>query len=168
LPETENPQIFDATGAFERPGGRLLSLDLGLKRVGVALSDELGVTVRPLPPLGRSNWKELLRRVAEIISSFDARGLVIGLPLNMDGSEGEPALDARRLARNFSKSLSLPVFLQDERLTSREAESELLASGVEQGELRGLVDSAAAAIILRDFLARTERPAGERELVQSE
>ena len=139
----------------ERPAaGRLLALDLGRKRVGVAVSDELRLTARPLPALARGSWKELLRAVSETLRSFDAKGLVIGLPLNMNGSEGEAAGEARRLAANFRKSLWVPVFLQDERLTSREAESELRRAGRSPAQIRGLVDSEAAAIILRDFLAQ--------------
>lgn len=70
----------------------------------------------------------------------------------MDGSEGPAAMEARRLARNFEKSLDLPVYLQDERLTSRDAETGLRASGHAEREIRALLDSEAAAIILRDFL----------------
>lgn len=132
--------------------GRLLALDLGKKRVGVAVSDELRITVRPLPVLRRTNWKELLSAVANLLQSFDARGLVIGLPLNLDGSEGEAATLTRQLARNFERSLQVPIYLQDERLTSKEAESSLSAAGLSFNEVRENVDSEAAAIILRDFI----------------
>lgn len=132
--------------------GRLLALDLGQKRIGVAVSDELWITVRPLSALRRTNWKELLRAVAELLQGFDARGIVIGLPLNLDGSEGEAAIQARQLARNFELSLKVPVYFQDERLTSHEAEESLRATGYAESEIRGHVDSQAAAIILRDFI----------------
>ena len=136
------------------PSGRLLALDLGLKRVGVAVSDELRIAVRPLPYLRRTSWKQLLGAVAELLQSFDAQALVIGLPLNMDGTEGHAAVEARRLARNFELSLKVPVHLQDERLTSREAEAALRAAGRPVEELRQFVDSESAAIILRDFIAK--------------
>lgn len=132
--------------------GRLLALDLGEKRVGVAISDERLITIRPLSPLRRTNWKELLRAVAELLQGFDAQGLVIGLPLNLDGTEGESALQARRLARNFALSLKVPIYFQDERLTSREAEESLRAKGFADREVRERVDSQAAVIILRDFI----------------
>jgi putative pre-16S rRNA nuclease len=138
--------------------GRLLALDLGERRVGVAVSDELRITVRPLPPLQRTSWKRLLSTVAATLKSFDARGLVLGLPLRLDGTEGEAAFEARRIARNFQLSLRVPVYLQDERLTSREAEQVLRDEGHAREELRRRVDSEAAAIILRDFLAREQRP----------
>jgi putative holliday junction resolvase len=148
----ENPDRFGAGASG--PAGRLLALDLGEKRVGVAVCDELQLTIRPLPFLRRTNWKQLLGAVADLLQRFDARALVIGLPLNLEGGEGEAAAGARRLARNFALSLHVPVFLQDERLTTREAEESLLAAGHSVESLRGQVDGEAAAIILRDFLAR--------------
>lgn len=139
-----------------RPSGRLLALDLGEKRVGVAVSDELQLTVRPLPHLRRTNWKQLLSAVAELLQRFDARAVVIGLPLDLKGTEGDAASHARRLARNFTLSLKVPVFLQDERLTSHEAEESLRAKGHRDERLRERVDSEAAAIILRDYLAAAD------------
>lgn len=139
------------------PTGRLLSLDLGQKRVGMAISDELQITVRPLPALGRTNWKRLLRAVESALESFDARALVLGLPLGLDGSEGDAATEARRLARNFQLSLHVPVYLQDEKLTTQAAEEGLRAEGYKSSELFERLDSEAAAIILRDFIAGRER-----------
>jgi putative Holliday junction resolvase len=144
-----------------RPPGRLLALDIGTKRVGVALSDELGLTARPLPALPRTNWKRLLRDVSALCGQFDVKGVVVGLPLRLDGSEGDAAAEARRLARNFGLSLGRPVVLQDERLTSKEAESELRREGHDEDEVRGLVDSHAAAIILRDYLSHSTEVTGE-------
>ena len=136
--------------------GRVLALDLGEKRVGAAISDELRITVRPLPFLRRTSWKQLLGAVADLLRSFDAKALVIGLPLNLDGTEGPAAKEARRLARNFERTLKVPVHLQDERLTSREAEEALRLAGRSDAELRLSVDGEAAAIILRDFIANTD------------
>lgn len=134
--------------------GRVLALDLGEKRVGVAISDELRITVRPLPLLHRTSWKHLLGAVANLLQSFDAQALVIGLPLNLDGTEGLAAKEAMRLARNFELSLKVPVHLQDERLTSREAEESLRIAGHSGADLRRYVDSESAAIILRDFISK--------------
>ena len=134
------------------PAGRLLAIDLGAKRVGVAVSDELRITVTALKRLERRSWKDLLSRVAAIIESYDARALVIGLPLNLDGTTGPAAVEATRIAENFRKSLSVPVFLQDERLTSFAAESEIKTQGLDEEEIRQRVDSESAAIILRDFI----------------
>jgi putative Holliday junction resolvase len=139
------------------PGRRLLALDLGRKRVGVAVSDEHWLAIRPLPALQRSSWKKLLEAVSEIAESFDAQALVLGLPLRLDGTEGEESKEAGRLARNFRLSLKIPVFLQDERLTSREAEARLLDEGKPFESLRDEVDSRAAAIILEDFIGNHKR-----------
>ena len=136
--------------------GRLVALDLGAKRVGIAVCDELRITVTPLPLIERRSWKDLLRRVAEIIEGYDARGLIIGLPLNMDGSEGSAAAEAKTLAENFRRSLNVPVYLQDERLTSVEAYSEMRAAGEKNKAIDRRIDSESAAIILRDFLATSQ------------
>ena len=92
--------------------------------------------------------------MANLVQHFDAQALVIGLPLNLDGTEGQAAGNARRLARNFQLSLKVPVNLQDERLTSREAEEALRVSGRSGDELRQRLDSESAVIILRDFIAQ--------------
>lgn len=134
--------------------GRLLALDLGQRRVGVAVTDELRITIRQLPALRRSNWKQLVRALAALVLDFDAQSLVIGLPLSLDGSENTAAQEIKRQARNLELSLGLTVFLQDERLTSQEAESELRAAGYNPEQIKDRVDSAAAALILKDYLAR--------------
>jgi putative Holliday junction resolvase len=139
--------------AEEKSVGRLLALDLGARRVGMAVCDELRLTVRPLAIIERRSWKDLLRRVAEQVESLGAGGLVIGLPLNIDGSEGEAAKLAREVADKFRLSIKLPVYLQDERLTTEEARSQLRASGKALA-IDQRVDSEAAAIILRDFISR--------------
>ena len=133
--------------------GRLLALDLGTKRVGVAVSDELRITVNPLQAIERRSWKDLLRRVAAVIESYDARGLVIGLPLGLEGTEGSAAKNARAIAEKFQRSLTVPVYLQDERLTTFAATAQLEAAGRSAREIQQEVDSEAATLILRDFIA---------------
>ncbi len=113
--------------------------------------------MRPLPLLHRTNWKELLRAVAELCENFDAQELVIGLPLDMDGAENAATREARRLARNFELSLKVPVHLQDERLTSHFAELSLRQGNIARDKLKERVDSAAAVLILKDFLSIRER-----------
>ena len=130
----------------------IVALDLGTKFVGVAVSDERHITIRRLPALKRSNWKRLLSEVENLIESFDAEALVLGLPLRLDGDIGSSAMEIERLARNFSKSLRVPVYLQDERLTSFDARDRLISEGHDEAEIRTLIDGEAAALILRDFL----------------
>jgi putative holliday junction resolvase len=134
----------------------IMALDLGRKRVGVAVSDELRISVRRLDPLKRSNWKRFLSDVTTLTRRFDAQTLVIGLPLSLDGTSREAALETKLTARKFARSLSIPVFLQDERLTSVEAEDNLRSEGFSSKEIMDLVDSESAAIILRDFISGSQ------------
>ena len=132
--------------------GPILALDLGEKLVGVAISDELLVTTKRLPPLKRSSWKRLLLEIRELIARFDAQTIVVGLPLRLDGTEGDAAQGVRRLAVNLAKSVSQPVYLQDERLTSFAATENLKAEGLKPDDIPAHVDGEAAATILRDFI----------------
>lgn len=154
--ETFNPGKFTDLSAIPL-SGRIIALDPGTKRVGVAICDELRFTTRPLDVITLASWKKLLITVKNIIAEFDAGCLVIGLPLSSDGSESEMSEYAREMARKFSLSLEVPVFLQDERVTSYEAKGRLWQRGVDLRRARSLVDSEAAAIILSDLLERLER-----------
>jgi putative Holliday junction resolvase len=137
--------------------GPVLALDLGDKLVGAAISDERLITTKRLPPLKRSNWKKLLQDVRHLLERYDAKTIVVGLPLSMDGSEGDAAKNVRRMALNLAKSVQQPVYLQDERLTSRAAMENLLAEGVKPEEIPALIDGEAAATILRDFLVTDQK-----------
>jgi putative holliday junction resolvase len=141
----------------EHLAGPVLALDLGEKLVGAAICDERLITTRRLSPLKRSNWKKLLQDVRHLLEQFDAKTIVVGLPLSMDGSEGDAVKNVRRLALNLAKSVQQPVYLQDERLTSRAAIENLIAEGVEPEEIPALVDGEAAAMILRDFLVTDQQ-----------
>jgi putative Holliday junction resolvase len=134
--------------------GRILALDLGAKRIGVAISDELQMTARGVRVFTRETTEKLLAAVRKLIEEFDAVAMVIGLPLNFDGSESAGATAARQIADYLSDNLSIPVHLQDERLTSRAAEDNLREQGYDWKEIKKLVDQEAAAIILRDFLTQ--------------
>lgn len=142
------PETAD-TASIEGP---VLCLDHGAKRVGAAISDPSLIAITRLKALNRTNWKQLLRDVADLIRHFDAKTLVIGFPLMLDGCEGSAARETRQMAQKFARSLELPIYLQDERLTSREAQEELRASGHRTQEIASLIDSESAAIILRDFI----------------
>jgi putative Holliday junction resolvase len=155
ITDLDKPQTAVTSEAILRDSaGRLLALDLGLKRVGVAVSDELRITANPLPAIERRSWKDLLRRVAAIIQSYDARGLVIGLPLSLDGTERSAAQVARATAEKFQRSLRIPVYLQDERLTTLTATGQLKAAGRSAREIKREVDSESATLILGDFIAQ--------------
>jgi putative Holliday junction resolvase len=144
----------DVTDSIRAP---VLALDLGSKRVGVAVSDSLSISINRLDVIQRTNWKQLLRDVEKLALRFDAQTLVIGLPLKLNGSLGAAALATRQTALKFARSLRLPVYLQDERLSSAEAEGDLRAAGVRGKDIGKRVDSEAAALILRDFLASDQQ-----------
>ena len=141
----------------EHSSGPVLALDLGEKLVGAAISDERLITTKRLPPLKRSNWKKLLQDVQHLLERFDAKTIVVGLPLLLDGSEGDAAKNVRRLALNLAKSVQQPIYLQDERLTSRAAMENLKAEGVKPEGIAALIDGEAAAMILRDFLVTDQK-----------
>ena len=132
--------------------GRILALDLGTRKIGVAVCDERQLTARPLPVIARRSWKELLIKVSALIVEFDAVALVLGLPYNFDGSESAMSAEARKLHRNFTLSLEIPVFFQDERATSYEARGNLWKRGAHLKQTREKIDGEAAAIILDDFI----------------
>jgi putative pre-16S rRNA nuclease len=140
--------------------GRVLAIDMGSKRVGLAVSDELRLTVRTIQALPRTPWKRLLSSLAELCEQFDVRSIVLGLPLRLDGTEGDAAQEVRRVGNNLQLSLKLPLFFQDERHTSQEAESSLRERGLRVVEISDRIDSEAASIILSDFLEAQKRAEG--------
>lgn len=155
MQEKETINTDDFLNVFSAPSsGRLVALDLGTKRLGIAVSDELQITVRGVKTIERAGWKKLLLQIKQILADFDAVALVIGLPYNFDGTESEMSQEARRLARNFSLSLSIPVYLQDERVSTYEARGRLWKERVSDIEMRKRLDNEAAAIILSDFIER--------------
>ena len=146
-----NP-ITDQKNAKEAPRAPIIALDLGEKRVGVAVSDALAISIKRLEALPRTNWKQLLRDVDDLVRLFDAQTVVIGLPLRLDGFAGDAALEVQSVALKFARSLKVPVYLQNESLSSVAAEENLRIEGHKTEEVSALVDSEAAALILRDFL----------------
>lgn len=132
---------------------RYLAIDPGDKRTGLALGDDIIGLVSPLRIIEAANESQLLDRIKAIIQEHAPDAIVIGLALNMDGSEGDRAKLARRFAAELEARTRLPVHLQDERLTSFDAEGQLAQSGLTHSEKKARRDSLAACAILRDFLA---------------
>ena len=136
-------------------GGRLMGLDYGARTVGVALSDPLGLTAQSFEIIRRREENQLrptLRRLQEIISEYDVREIVLGLPLNMDDSAGERAEKTLAFRTLLEKRVQLPVHMMDERLTSYAAEEAMTAAGIAPKEQKRYVDRVAAAIILQDYM----------------
>lgn len=128
---------------------RTLGVDYGSKRVGLAMSDPLGITAQPLEVIARS---EVVGFVKELVKSHDLGKIVVGLPTSLSGGETRSAIEARALGEELCNATDLPVEYHDERFTSRMAESSLLESGMKRRDRRGKVDKIAAALILQDYL----------------
>jgi putative Holliday junction resolvase len=128
---------------------RVLGIDFGTKRVGIAISDGLGMTARPLEVVSRS---KVVSRLSEIVTEYDVGLIIIGMPTGLSGGEGSSAAGARAMAAEIEAAVAVPIEYLDERFTSRMAESSLLESGMKRRDRRATVDKVAAAIILQDFL----------------
>ena len=153
MQDKKNANQPDFTDISDAPSeGRLLAIDPGTKKIGVAVSDEIQLTVKRVGVVKRTGWKKLLKEVISYVETYDARALIVGLPYNFDGTESEMSAEARRLARNFSLSLAIPVYLHDERVSTYQARGNLWARGLKGKEMEKHLDSEAAAIILEDFI----------------
>ena len=132
--------------------GRILGVDWGEKRIGLAISDPLGITAQALDTVRYSSLRESIAEVARTIRPFKIGRVVIGLPLRLDGSSGTQAQRVREWGKKLSRTLDLPVVFQDERLTSQEAERVLLQANLRRRRRRELTDRLAAQIILQSYL----------------
>ena len=142
-----------------RPGdGRILAIDYGRRRIGLAISDALRWTARPLATLERKGRAEQLKRLREIVREHGVSRIIVGHPLRIDGTAGGMAEETERFARRLEQALGLPVELVDERLTSWAAH-DWLAAHPESG--RGCSDDEiAAAILLEEYLGRNRESGG--------
>jgi putative Holliday junction resolvase len=131
---------------------KTLGLDIGSKRIGLALSDEDGTFAFPSGKLDRKGRKKDLAALCELIVREAVGQIVIGLPIHLDGRRGKGAEAAQTFADDLAAASGLPVEMVDERLTSVEAERVLRAGGTSAKKMRGVVDSIAASIILRTWL----------------
>lgn len=150
------------------PPGRVLAIDYGRRRIGLALSDALGLTSQPLVTLERRNRRNDMRRLRQIVRHHEVRRIVVGHPVHLDGTAGEMAAEAAQFAARIGKELGLPVEMVDERLSSWEAEQHL--AGARHAAMKkpggrpkhaGEIDRVAAAVILRDYLERKRKRAKE-------
>lgn len=131
---------------------RVLGFDVGERRVGIAVSDVLGMA-QPLITIGRSSPKEELRNIARLVRKHNVVAMVVGHPRNMDGTLSSQTLKCEAYAAMLYEHFQIPVHLQDERLTSAEADEWLDAHGYARGaERKGLLDRVAAMILLQDWL----------------
>lgn len=134
---------------------RILGLDYGSKTVGVAMTDALGMTVQPYKTIQRdreSKLRQTLSEIAEIIEQYQIEKIVMGLPLNMDDTEGDRAAKTRDFAEKLKLRVAVPIEFTDERLTTMEAEEILDQSGIPRSEQKKVIDQVAAQLILEQYL----------------
>ena len=143
---------------------RLLGLDMGTRRIGVALSDELGWTAQALTVITRKGEAKDLEAIERLAREHEVQGVVVGLPLNMDGTDGRLVGMVRRFAELLGQRLKLPVHLWDERLSTWEAEGILKEARIKPSKRKEVVDKLAAAIILKSFLDSRANQASNQEV----
>jgi putative Holliday junction resolvase len=137
---------------------RVMALDVGDKTVGVAVSDELGLTAQGVTTLERQSWAKDLDALGALVREYDARLLVVGLPLNMDGTEGPRAAISRAFADRASAATGVPHDFWDERLSTAEVQRVLLAADVSRKRRKQVVDKLAAQVILQGYLEAKGAP----------
>jgi putative Holliday junction resolvase len=153
------PAALDAT-----PQPRYLGLDVGAKRIGVAVSDELGLTAQPVLTLERKrNPRDDLRSLARLARRFEVAGIVIGLPLHLSGDASPRSAKTEAFASQLGEVTGLPIHLWDERLTTREAHRVLYEAGHERQQHKKIVDQVAATLILQDFLTNGKQGSGNSD-----
>lgn len=131
---------------------RWLSLDLGKVRIGVALSDPLGLTAQPLSVLKSAGTQKDIIAIGELVNQHEVTQVVVGLPLNMDGTESATTQRVRDFTRKLAGRLSVPVVYVDERLTSKQAERLMIEGDTRRQDRREKIDKVAAALILQSAL----------------
>jgi len=139
------------------PRGALIGLDLGSKTIGVAASDPDRRVAAPVETIARQRFSLDAQRILDLAAERRAAGLVLGLPINMDGSEGPRAQATRAFARNLARLTALPIALWDERLSTAAVERALIAADASRAKRRTVIDQHAAAYILQGALDRLSR-----------
>ena len=137
----------------EKPMRRVLALDVGSRRIGLAVSDPLGITAQGLETLERTNKRSDLKHLAALVRELEVSEIVVGNPLRMSGESGTQAEKIAAFAGELRKRLKLPVHLWDERLTSAEAHRILNETGMDRMARKGVVDRMAAVLILQSYMA---------------
>lgn len=133
-------------------GTRIMALDPGTKRIGVALSDEMGWIAQPLETFERRSEEADVAHIRQLVERHAVRQVVMGLPLRLDGRAGPEAERIKRFIEKLEAALPVPVVAWDERLTTRSAEDLLIGANVSRRKRKGTVDRVAAAILLQSYL----------------
>lgn len=152
-----DPVLRGKADFMSENGGRFLALDIGRKKIGVAVSDSLGMTATPLGYVDASNTKKAIESVGELIREYAPEAVVIGLPKNMDGTLGPNAERCRGIGLEISERFGVRVDEYDERFSTKEAERLLITAGFSRSKRKENNDKIAAAIILQGYLASRGR-----------
>ena len=139
--------------------GALIGLDLGTKTIGVAVSDPDRRIAAPVETIARQRFRLDAQRILDLAAERRAVGIVLGLPINMDGSEGARAQSTRAFARNLAQLTAMPIALWDERLSTAAVERALIAADASRARRKAVIDAHAASYILQGALDRLSRPA---------
>ena len=165
IPASPSPELA-ASGAAAT--GKILAIDYGRARIGLAIAESLHGMAQPLGTLERINRNEDMRRLRELVRDHAVKLILVGLPLRLDGTRGDMADETERFAQRMRKQIGVPVEMADERLTSWEAErlleeefgrksKQIDGASKKKDAAKFTVDSIAAAIILREYLERASR-----------
>ncbi len=136
---------------------RVISLDVGEKRIGVAVSDPLGITAQGAGVITRKNIEDDINGVKRFVDEYKADSIVVGMPLNMDGTKGQSAQKVAEFVEALSSMLDVPIATYDERLSTKESEKFLISSDVSRKKRRRVIDTMAAQLILQSYLERTKK-----------
>ncbi len=139
------------------PTGKILGLDLGTKTIGVAISDGMRYSATPLETIKRTKFTQDAERIIELVAENNAVALILGLPLNMDGTEGPRVQSTRAFARNLAQKLALPIAFWDERLSTAAVTRMMIDADLRRDRRAEVVDKLAASYILQGALDRLRR-----------
>ena len=131
---------------------RILGLDYGSKRIGVALCDEMGIIAQGLATIANKNQKHVIEEIARLIKTYSVEKIVIGYPIRLDGSEGIQCEKISKFAQLLENTFSFPVIKWDETLTTKEAEEILIRANMRRQKRKTVVDKLAASLILQNYL----------------
>ncbi len=145
---------------MEHPGKRILAVDYGSRRIGLAVSDPLGITAQPLRAIERKGDRADLEAIGRVLREVDAGEVLLGLPISLDGTEGPAARKAREFGEKIRATLTVPVTPWDERMTTVQAERTLIEAGVRRARRREVRDSLSAVFLLQNALDYRNRKTG--------
>lgn len=133
---------------------RIIGIDYGQKRIGLAMSDPLGITSQPLPFL--PNDSKIFHTLEKMVRENQVQEIVVGLPITMKGTPSEMTTEVEKFASKLQEFVEIPIFLQDERLSTMESEKILISADVSRAKRKEVRDSMSASIILQDYLERKQ------------